>query len=89
MPTVRGFGGVVIKLNIMIDEKRKIAAESRRRWSEVDEMQKRLRNDSKSRISLSDAMNAFDMSFRSAIFRLEKRKTSGMVDFYKRMGLVT
>ena len=73
----------------MSDEEREIAAESRRRWIEVDEMQERVRKDSSSRISLADAMNAFDMSFRSAIFRLEKRKTSGMVDFYKRMGLVT
>ena len=72
----------------MIDEEREFAANSRQRWSEVEKMQERLQKESASRLSLADAMIAFDMSFRSAIFRLEKRKTSGMVDFYRRLGLI-
>lgn len=72
----------------MTDEEREFAAHSRERWNEVEKMQERLRRDDSSRPSLADAMAAFDMSFRSAIFRLEKRKTSGMVDFYRRLGII-
>ena len=72
----------------MSDEERDFAVNSRQRWIEVEKMQERLRKEKASRLSLVDAMTAFDMSFRSAIYRLEKRKTSGMVDFYKRLGIV-
>jgi len=69
-------------------EEREFSLGSLERWREVDAMQKRLRRENASRMSLADAITALDMSFRSAIFRLEKRKTSGMVEFYKKFGLV-
>lgn len=71
----------------MNDKERQIISTSLENWKEVDKVQNQLRRQNLRRTKVPDAIAAFDLAFRAAVAKPAKRTASGLVDFYKRLGI--